>query len=110
MQVLHLEQGAVIDVTGNLDWCTESTLRHAVAMAGDTPRMIIDLTGVESFDSAAVGALITTFLEMHKAGTRMALVADQADLVVVLDHVGIVDVVPVFSSPKEAEEWLEGRG
>jgi anti-anti-sigma factor len=110
MRVLQSERGAVIGVSGNLDWCTESTLREAVATVGDTPRTIIDLTGVKSFDSAGMGALIVTFLEMHEAGTTMALVANEADLMAVLVHVGIVDVVPVFTSRKDAEEWLEGRG
>ncbi len=100
----------MIGVNGNLDWCTENTLREAVATVGDKPRTIIDLTGVKSFDSAGVGALIVTFLETKKAGTTMALVANDPDLMAVLVHVGIVDVVPVFSSRKEAEKWLEGRG
>jgi anti-anti-sigma factor len=68
--------------------------------------VVIDLTGVESIDSAGVSALIAVFLRERRAGAQLALVAGHPDIAAALEDVGITGVLRVFSGRQQAEGWL----
>jgi anti-sigma B factor antagonist len=105
-RIVQSRRGAVIDVTGILDWTAVRKLQDAATSVSDASHVVIDLTGVESIDSAGVSALIAIFLREERAGAQLALVAAESDVAAVLAYVGISDVLPVLCDRQQAEGWL----
>jgi anti-anti-sigma regulatory factor len=101
--------GALIVITGNLDWLVVSELLKDTALAEDRPRMLIDLSCTTGIDSAGTGALITTLLHERRAHKPLAIVAD-GRVAAVLDAVGISEVVPVFRTCEAGHSWLSTGG
>jgi anti-anti-sigma regulatory factor len=101
--------GAVIVITGSLDWSVVSELLKDTALAKDRPKMLIDLSCTTCIDSGGTGALITTFLQERRAHKPLAVVAG-GRIAEILDAVGISDVVPVFLTSEAGYSWLSTGG
>lgn len=82
---------SVIRVAGRLNMVAAPELRDVVAnaVASGTPRLVVDLAGVEFMDSSGLGALIGALKTTRQAGgdLRIAQPGEQVSMVLQLSNV-----------------------
>ena len=94
----------VLRATGRLNFPDVERLRKQFAslVDGGAVRMAIDLSGIESIDSAGVGALISGLKAARNAGGDLRLVAPSTVVVNVLEMMNLNRLLTMHSSPEEA--------
>jgi anti-sigma B factor antagonist len=93
----------ILEVTGAITSSTAGAFQDAVKRASATC-LILDLTGVPSVDSVAVGALVRGFVSCNKSGRKMALVGLSRRVQNVLELTGIAPLFETHPTVAEAEQ------
>ena len=68
----------------------------------DTPKLILDMSGVSYLDSAGVGALVQLFVHRRGKSQKFALAALTPQGVAVMQVSGLVKLLPNFPTVEEA--------
>ena len=98
---------AVIEVAGELDLHSAPTLRaEAVRIVEEaqTPRIIVDLSGVTFLDSTGVGVLVGALKRAREAGGDVYFCSCSARVQRVFEITGLVGALPLFSTREAALE------
>jgi anti-sigma B factor antagonist len=96
--VRELGQGvAVLRPAGRLNMVSAGRLRELVAstVAGGSPRLVVDLAGVEFIDSSGLGALISGLKTARQAGGDLRIAAPNEQVSLVLKLTNMERVLPV---------------
>lgn len=100
--------GHIVEVYGPLDWRRVPDFRAAVADHHGAARLLVDLTGVDSIDSAGTSAVISSFFEAESHGVPMGVLAG-GGVASILDRVGLAQVLPLFLDREQSDDWMRGR-
>jgi anti-sigma B factor antagonist len=94
----------VLDAKGEIDLYTAPRLKEQVAelAAGGSPRVAVNLEGVEFMDSTGLGVLISGLKRCREAGGDLALVAPREPVRKVLSITGLDRVFPIHDSVEQA--------
>lgn len=92
----------ILTVTGAITSLTSPSFHEAVK-AVTAPSLIIDLTGVPSIDSMALGTLVQAYVSCHKSGRKLALVGLTHRVRNVLQLTGIAPLFETYATIEEAE-------
>ena len=73
----------------------------------ESPKLVLDLSGVNFLDSAGVGALVSLFVNRRNQGKVLALAAllPQAKAVVMV--AGLHNMLPIYASMEEAANGMK---
>jgi anti-anti-sigma factor len=98
----RVEPAEVIRVRGCLNWATVARFRRvAMEFSGHAP-VVIDLTGLESYDSAATATLLSIVIRAYERGQKLALVVTDDDLHTILMSLEAHLLVPIVASEAQA--------
>jgi anti-anti-sigma factor len=104
-----LWDGRLLAACGELDLAAAPALREWLTKMADAGarRIVLDLRGVTFIDSLSFAAIVAG---KHRLGddTRLAVVADQPYVLLILEAGGLDSVVAVFSTREEAVEHVLG--
>lgn len=94
----------VVALRGQLDVATAPDFRQRLLelQFGPTPRVVIDLDGVEFLDSLGLGVLVGALKRARTHGGELVLVCTRARIRHLLDLTRLSEVVRVVSSVDEA--------
>ncbi len=95
----------VLCVNGPITLSTSPAFQDAVRSIA-APSLILDLSEVPYIDSAAIGALVRTYVSFQKAGRRLALVGLSHRVKAVLQITGIDPLFDTYLTLSEAEVGL----
>ncbi len=93
----------VLKLRGALTSSSSAVFTEAVSGVA-APRLILDLTGVPTIDSVAIGALVRAFVTCHKSGRKLALVGMNHRVQNVLHITGIAPLFDSYETLAQAEE------
>jgi anti-sigma B factor antagonist len=74
--------------------------------AGDSPRVLVDLSEVDYISSIGVHMLVTSANSIASRGGKMALLSPQPTVLDVLDLTGILQLIPIHSDLESAKVGL----
>ncbi|HUQ39863.1 MAG TPA: STAS domain-containing protein [Acidimicrobiales bacterium] len=106
MQVEEADSLTICRPVGELDAFTVSQFRQALAGLANSPRLLIDMSGVPFVDSAGLGALIGGIRRARELGGDVAVCCNRPTLVRVLRTTGFDRIVTVAPTMQEAEAAL----
>jgi anti-sigma B factor antagonist len=117
MPAMEIEPFRVVTQPGTRDGLHVLTLRGALTSTSSpafteavigvaAPRLIVDLTGVPTVDSVAIGALVRAFVSCHKSGRKLALVGMNHRVQNVLHITGIAPLFDSYETVAQAEQAL----
>jgi anti-anti-sigma factor len=92
----------VLSLTGAVDFTSRDLLLQAAAdaLAGpNLPGLVLNLAGVNFFDSSAIGAIVQIAGDAADAGTPFALRTPSPRVTRVLAIAGLLDAWPVEGGP-----------
>jgi anti-sigma B factor antagonist len=93
----------VVALRGELDLADAASVAAAlVAVAAQTPEMIVDLAGLEFIDASGVAALALARVQARRAGGDLLLAAPQGQVLRVLAVIHLAEVFSVHPSVDEA--------
>jgi anti-sigma B factor antagonist len=100
-------EGLLLVARGELDIAAVSELRERLERATSSGawRILLDLAEVTFIDSLSLAAIVAANRRLGHAG-RLALVADHAYVLLILEACGLDSVVEVFRTRDEAETYL----
>jgi anti-sigma B factor antagonist len=100
-------QGLLLVARGELDIDVVGELRRHLerATSSGAQRILLDLSEVTFIDSLSLAAIVAANRRLGHAG-RLALVADHAYVLLILEACGLDSVVEVFRTRDEAETYL----
>lgn len=110
---LKVEQGKVpvIDVAGEIDHFVCQQLSDKIdELADRTKKLLLDFSEVSYLDSAGVAAVISAIQQISLTGGQVALVVKHADVMHILDLVGLTSNIEGFTLTQdraEAQKRLE---
>ena len=96
----------ILEITGSITSSTSDAFQDAVRKV-TAPCLIIDLTGVPSVDSMAVGALVRAFVTCNKAGRKLALAGLSHRVQNVLQLTGVAPLFDTYAAVDEAQHAFE---
>lgn len=99
---------ATMRLTGRLDLVSAAALRGAVerAVAGGTPNLVVDLSGVGFVDSSGLGALVAGLKHARQAGGELRIAAAGEQVMTVLTLTRLVRVLRPYATVAEALDGL----
>ena len=77
--------------------------------AGETPKVIVDMSGVDFLASIGIRLLVTNAKSMFSRKGKMALLNPTPDVMGVLEITDIPAIIPVYSQLESAEAVLLGH-
>lgn len=77
--------------------------------AGEKPKVIVDISGVEYLASIGIRLLVTSAKSMFTRKGKMVLLNPAPDVIGVLEITDIPSIIPVYSQLESAEAVLLGR-
>jgi len=104
------ERGAVVaTVTGSLHAQGAKTLWASVGprVAGDTPSLLVDLTGLELITSAGIGTLVRLLQRVQTQGGRMVVFGTIPRVREIIDVVMLGEILGLCDTVEEARSRLE---
>jgi anti-sigma B factor antagonist len=101
--------GLLLVARGELDIAAVGQLRERLerATSSGAGRILLDLAEVTFIDSLSLAAIVAANRRLGHAG-RLAIVADHAYVLLILEACGLDSVVEVFRTRGEAETYLLG--
>jgi anti-sigma B factor antagonist len=101
--------GLLLAARGELDIAAVGGLRERLerATSSGAERILLDLAEVTFIDSLSLAAIVAANRRLGHAG-RLAIVADHAYVLLILEACGLDSVVEVFRTRGEAETYLLG--
>ena len=103
---------AVVRLSGTIDALNSPELRQTLLELVDEagPSLLVDLTGVLSFESSALGVLVAANRGCRAAGGALALVlAEDAGATLRALRAGLGDVLAIFPSVTEGRAAFGAR-
>ncbi len=97
--------GLALEIHGEVDVASSGELRRHLRDAAAT-RILVDLGGVSFIDSISIAAIVGKQRRLPPDG-RLALVAHDPYVLLVLEAVGLQHVMHVFPNRAEAEAYLD---
>lgn len=95
----------IVQLSGRLT--LEGVFRFEQALKENpAPVTIVDMTAVESVDSAGLGAIVMAHVSHHKAGRRLALVGVSGRVAALLALTGLDPLLTSFDTLEQAQEAL----
>jgi anti-sigma B factor antagonist len=100
----NLDDSVVVTVRGNLDMDATPVLGTTLAQVLDrpSPRIVVDLSGVEFCDSTGLSAFVTGHRRAAAAGGWVRLAAPSAWLHGLMETVGLTPALGVYPSVADA--------
>jgi len=95
----------VISIVGELDMSTAPRLREElirVTSATDTPRVVLDLAGVDLLDPTGLGVIFDGVKRTRSRGGDFALARAEASVLQDMELTRVIEILPVFESVPEA--------
>ena len=95
----------VISIVGELDMSTAPRLREElirVTSATDTPRVVLDLAGVDLLDPTGLGVIFDGVKRTRSRGGDLALARAEASVLQDMELTRVIEILPVFDSISEA--------
>ncbi|MGQ0519951.1 MAG: STAS domain-containing protein [Actinomycetota bacterium] len=92
---------------GELDAFTVSQFRQSLAELANSPRLLIDMSGVPFVDSAGLGALIGGIRRARELGGEVAVSCNRPTLTRLLRTTGFDRIVTVAETVEEAAAALQ---
>lgn len=95
----------VVRVTGELDVAGATQFRDKVdSLLSDSgaTHLCVDLSGVSFLDSSGIGALLGRYRLLTAQNGTMSLVAAQEPIQGLLDLSGVLRVIPLYQTEREA--------
>ncbi|MEU6388046.1 STAS domain-containing protein [Streptomyces sp. NPDC046939] len=94
----------VITVSGEIDHESGPPLREAAvdALAGRVPRLVVDLSAVTFMDSAGLNILLRAHRRAHDAGGWLRLAGVSANVLRILQIVGMDSVMELYPDVEAA--------
>jgi anti-sigma B factor antagonist len=92
----------VVDVRGEIDLSTAPLLDQRLSQFADTPKVVVDLSGVTFLDSSGLGVLVRTSNKVETQGGVIRVVVSHPQVLKVLEITGLAGTLPVFRTLNEA--------
>jgi anti-anti-sigma factor len=102
IEIERVESAEIVRVRGRLNWATVAQLRKVAVEISATGPVVIDLTGLESSDSAGTATLLSIMVRAHEQGQRLALVVADDVLWTILMSLEAHLLVPIVTSEAQA--------
>ncbi len=98
----------LIKLSGELDILGTGAIETKFAgfCAGENPRVVVDLSGVNFLASIGIRLLILTAKSIASRDGRMVLLKPNADVKNILEMTGIPAIIPMYDSFESAEAVL----
>jgi anti-sigma B factor antagonist len=95
---------AVVSVRGSIYFDTHQVLREALLplAAGEQPRIVLDLSGVDLCDSSGLNLMAQTHLMARQHGGWLRLVGAQPLVREVLDATRLTGTLPLYDTVDQA--------
>lgn len=99
----------LIRLVGSLDIAGVGQVetRFAGYCAGEQPRVIVDLSGVDFMSSIGIRLLTLNAKSVATRGGKMVLLNPNPDVLSVLEITGIPAIIPIYSHIESAETVLK---
>ena len=108
MTMSRTAQAAVCRVDGDLDAFGVSRYREVTAaLVGDTPALVIDLSGVSFIDGAGLGALVGTIRRCRDQGSPVVVCSPRPSVARALEAAGFERFAPMATTVPDALAALE---
>jgi anti-sigma B factor antagonist len=107
----HGDGVVVISIIGELDMSTAPRLREElirVAAAMETPRVVLDLAGVDLLDPTGLGVIFDGVKRTRSRGGDLALACAEPQVIHDLEIMRVIEILPVFESVDEAVQSFSG--
>ena len=100
---------SVLAVAGELDLSSAPSLKWALTdlLGGGCSRLVVDLSRVSFIDSTALGVLVGIQMRLS-AGTRLAIVCANANVLEIFELTGLVGTFELFSTLEHALAYARG--
>lgn len=111
INVSDLEKGiTLIKLNGNLDIMGVNRIetKFAAHCAGESPRIIVDMSGVDYLASIGIRLLVTNAKSLKSRGGKMVILNPVPDVMSLLEITDIPAMIPIYSTPESAEAVLLG--
>jgi len=111
IRVTDLDKGVtIIELTGRLDIMGVNNVetKFAAYCAGEKPRVIVDMSGVDFLASIGIRMLVTNAKSLRSRNGKMVLLNPTPDVLNVLEITDIPAIIPVYSKLESAEAVLLG--
>ena len=95
----------VISIVGEFDMSTAPRLREEVirvVSATDTPRVVLDLAGVDLLDPTGLGVIFDGVKRTRSRGGDLALARAEGHVLRDLELTRVIEILPVFDSVSKA--------
>lgn len=99
----------VISIIGELDMSTAPRLREElirVAASVETPRVVLDLAGVDLLDPTGLGVIFDGVKRTRSRGGDLALARAETQVLHDLEITRVIEILPVFDSVSVAAASL----
>ena len=107
---VEIKDGCIIcRPVGTLDAYTAPRLREAMALMASAQSLVLDLSEVPFFDSAALAALINGIRRVREGGGQVAVCSTRRNVRRVLETIGFERVVPMVETIDEARRVVTRR-
>jgi anti-anti-sigma factor len=93
---------AIVRVLGELDMAASPHVEAAIAAAMPTSKVVVDLTGCTFLDSSGIRVLVAAQRDVTAQGGGVELVADDPNLLGVLDITNLKTVMTIHSTLEAA--------
>jgi stage II sporulation protein AA (anti-sigma F factor antagonist) len=97
---------AVIRFSGELDIARKEELRDALVLDASGRGVLIDLGGVTYADSTALAEILRFAVDVERAGKRLAVFVDRAQLQRLIRYAGCEEAFPLFDDRAAALTYL----
>ena len=94
----------VVQPSGELDMATVDEVRSALAASTETPRTILDLSGVSFIDTSGVRLIISEREAATEAGRELRLVSGPPEVQRIFELIGLTERMRFEKSVDEAAE------
>lgn len=111
LHVTDLDKGiTLITLIGRLDIMGVNKIetKFAAYCAGEIPRVLVDMSGVDFLASIGIRLLVTNAKSLRSRNGKMALLNPTPDVMNVLEITDIPSIIPVYSKLESAEAVLLG--
>jgi anti-anti-sigma factor len=111
VKLRHWGAAVVLELEGRL---TAQVSGHALGdltewvAGGGHSLLVLDLSGVSQMDCCGIGQLVRLHEKVKRLGVNFALVRMERRQKHLLRMAGLLTVLPVFDSPREALSWFDG--
>lgn len=100
---------SILAIAGEIDLGSAPQLRTALApiLDGATPRLVLDLSGVNFMDSTGIGVMVNALNRVSEKNGACAFCGLQARVKRILQIAGLTKKLPLYETMAEALKALE---